>query len=522
MGNGRYKYCAVIGVDGMGNFCRNADTPNIDRIEREGASTQYALSMDPTISAENWGAMLLGAAPVTHGLTNGIVSRQPYANDAIPTVFTRLRAEFPDAYLASVVNWDPINRGIVAGPAGVDLDTAENDEKLLPKILERVEKKPTFLFVQFDDVDGAGHGSGYGTEGHLKQIETADRYIGEIMRAYEKAGIADDTLFVVIADHGGIRHGHGGYTDEEKYVFFGVCGRGVRHEEIPRAETVDVAALVLYALGAQVPEYDPDGFCSQVPEGIFDDETLPPYRFVTPVPRRLTRRETPDPDGENGLFGFFPRERTRLAMFFDDDLSDASGHCSIKSYNHVKYYSGGVYGSCGELGLTGFASTEDLSDFGKGSFTVAVWLNIDRTLIEDCVVCSNRDWWWRSRNANGFTLVMKNNDTVFSPGCPEDHDDFITPLPADAQSGWCHVIYAVDKERNELRLYTDFIFTRTIAVDGKLLADNSAPEFFIGNDAGMENNTKEFPNIFRLDDLLLFDGAFTDADVKRLGEYYAR
>ena len=53
-----------------------------------------------------------------------------------------------------------------------------------------------------------------------------------------------------------------------------------------------------------------------------------------------------------------------------------------------------------------------------------------------------------------------------------------------------------------------------------LLADNSAPRFFVGNDAGMENNTKEFPNIFRLDDLFIFNHAFTDEDAGELKEYY--
>ncbi|MBR0509876.1 MAG: alkaline phosphatase family protein [Clostridia bacterium] len=515
-----YKYCAVIGVDGMGNYNRLADTPNIDRIFANGATTYFALSMDPTISAENWGAMLLGASPVVHGLTNGWISQNEYSNKALPSVFTRIRRAFPEAYLTSVVNWDPINYGIVEHDAGVDLQTAENDEKLQPKILERIAKKPTFLFVQYDDVDGAGHGGGYGSERHLRQIETADRYIGELYAAYEKAGILQDTLFIVLADHGGIRNGHGGYTEEEKYIFFGVAGQNVQHAEIPHAVTVDIAALVLYGLGLEVPAYDPDGFSSQVPERIFPEYTVP-YRVVIPEPRNVTRRETPAPDGENGLFSFFGREKLSLAMFFDNDFADAAGRCAFKEFNTVKFYSNGVNGACAEMGLTGFLSTEDLSDYGKGSFTVALWVNVDRSINEDCVVCGNRDWWWRSRNANGFTFVLKNNDTVMSLGCPEDHDDFITPLPEEVESGWVHVITAVDKEKKELRVYTDFAFTRAMPVAQNLLADNSAPRFFIGNDAGMENNTKEFPNIFKLDDLLLFNYAFTEKDARKLGRYYA-
>ena len=514
-----YDYCAVIGVDGMGNFNRQADTPVMDGIFAKGATTYFALSMDPTISAENWGAMLLGATPVVHGLTNGWISQYEYTNRALPSVFTRLRRAFPEAYLASVVNWNPINHGIVEHDVGVDLATAENDEKLTPLILERIAKKPKFLFVQFDNVDGAGHGGGYGSGRHIEQIETTDGYIGQIWDAYEKAGILDDTLFIVIADHGGVRNGHGGYTEEERFVFFGVAGQNVKHAEIPHAATVDIAALVLYGLGLDVPDYDINGFSSQVPENVFPEYDKP-YRFVTPVPRDAVRRETPDFNGEKGLPRFFDKDDIALAMCFDNDLTDAAGKCAFKEYNTVKFYSTGFNGACAEMGLTGFASTDDMKDAGKGSFTLAVWLNVDRSLNEDCVVCSNRDWWWRSRNADGFTLVLKNNDTVLSVGCPEGHDDFVTPLPADVESGWVHIIAAVDKEKNELRVFTDFSFTRAMPIDPALLRDNSAPTFFVGNDAGMKNNTEEFPNIFRLDDLFVFNRAFTDADAAKLKAYY--
>ena len=124
-----YNHCAVIGVDGMGNFNRQAATPNMDRIFANGATSYFTLSMDPTISAENWGAMLLGATPVVHGLTNGWISQNEYANKALPSVFTRLRRAFPDAYLTSVCKWNPINHGIVEHDVDVDMATADNDEQ---------------------------------------------------------------------------------------------------------------------------------------------------------------------------------------------------------------------------------------------------------------------------------------------------------------------------------------------------------------------------------------------------------
>ena len=107
-----YKYVAVIGVDGIGNFNTQTATPNIDEIFKNGATTNYGLSMDPTISAENWGSMLLGAEPVVHGLTNSIIGHHDHKDEMLPSLFKRIKAAYPDALLASYCNWNPINIGL--------------------------------------------------------------------------------------------------------------------------------------------------------------------------------------------------------------------------------------------------------------------------------------------------------------------------------------------------------------------------------------------------------------------------
>lgn len=162
-----FKYAAVIGVDGMGCFNKEAHTPHLDRIFENGAKTFSALSMNPTISAENWGAMLLGAMPLVHGLTNGSVGSEEYTNEELPSAFRYIRQAFPEAYLASCCNWNPINHGIIEHQLGVEMHTGD-DETLTGTIVGCVQKKPKFLFVQFDGCDGAGHHYGYGREGHIR------------------------------------------------------------------------------------------------------------------------------------------------------------------------------------------------------------------------------------------------------------------------------------------------------------------------------------------------------------------
>ena len=283
----QYSHVIVVGIDGAGAFVKDARTPNFDRIFADGAVTYDALASNPTISAECWGSMLLGVGPEIHKLTNEIVSKRPYPVDSpFPSLFRRLREARPEAELGSFCDWSPITRGIVEGNLGVVNDTGR-DTMLTPKICRYIRnRKPEFLFVQLDSVDGAGHRNGYGTPKHLERIGGVDAFLGAIYGAVDGAGILENTLFIAIADHGGTNPGtgsgsHGGWTDGEKYVTFAARGRTVRRGSVGQMNIRDLAAIVLYALGLEQPEFDETGWTAQIPEGLFADPELPAYRDIS-------------------------------------------------------------------------------------------------------------------------------------------------------------------------------------------------------------------------------------------------
>lgn len=287
MNNRKYSHVIVVGIDGAGSFIKDAETPHFDEIFKNGAITYSALASNPTISAECWGSMLLGVGPEVHKLTNGIVSKQPYPTDSpFPSVFRRIREAYPDAELGSYCDWNPITFGIVENGLGVSHDTAK-DHILTPIICNYIkEKRPDFLFVQMDSVDGAGHGNGYGTPAHLESINKADALVGDIFRAANDALDMNDTLFIVIADHGGTNPGtgkgsHGGWTDGEKYVTFAACGKNVKHGEVQCMNIRDLAAIVLYAFGIDLPQIDENGWTAQIPSGIFEDIDDTNYRDLS-------------------------------------------------------------------------------------------------------------------------------------------------------------------------------------------------------------------------------------------------
>lgn len=283
----KYAHVIVVGIDGAGSFIKDADTPNFDRIFKYGAVTYDALASNPSISAECWGSMLLGVGPEVHNLTNSIVSSTPYPVDShFPSVFRRIREAYPKAELGSFCDWGPITYGIVENNIGVSHDTAK-DEDLTPVICDYIRsKKPDFVFMQFDSVDGAGHKFGYGTPEHLKRISEVDVLVNGVYSAAADAGMLDGTLFIVIADHGGTNPedgsggGHGGWTDGEKYVTFAASGTGVNNTMLKNMNIRDLAAIVLYALGVDIPEFDESGWTSQIPAGLFDDVAVE-YRDIS-------------------------------------------------------------------------------------------------------------------------------------------------------------------------------------------------------------------------------------------------
>ena len=264
-----YKHVILVGIDGAGNFTRFANVPTIRRMMNEGAGTEMCLTSIPTDSAQCWGSMLMGVSCRLHGLHNDKVSdaTSPCATDEHPTLFRMIRDAIPDATLGSFSNWNPINYGIIEDGIGVTKETG-NDESLCERICAYVKnEKPTFLFIQFDSVDEAGHCHDYGSPEHLKQLEVCDGYVERIHRAAEEAGILADTLFIVTTDHGGYRCGHGSDTDEEKWTFFTVTGKTVNHMELHYMQTKNIPAIITHALG--IPDHP--AWQSRLPEGLFSE-----------------------------------------------------------------------------------------------------------------------------------------------------------------------------------------------------------------------------------------------------------
>lgn len=267
---GAYEHVFIIGLDGAGGEIQNCSTPCFDSIFKDGAVTYSGQSEYLTISAQNWGSILTGVSFIRHGFTNvGIEKHERDSGSANPSLFRCIRDRFPDAELASFCNWAPVNHGIIENDLGVYKFSANSDLEVTQAIIDYLRNghAPKLMFVQFDSIDHAGHVFGGQTEGYYKAIENADALVGMIYNTIVETGLMENSLFIVISDHGeGNGFGHGGRTKHEHTVTIALAGGSVNTVSLPSSTwNRDAAAIALFALGIEQPE----NMTAVLPSGLF-------------------------------------------------------------------------------------------------------------------------------------------------------------------------------------------------------------------------------------------------------------
>lgn len=231
------QHVVVVGIDGMrGDAIEQAKTPNMHKLMAQGASTVKAKAVFPTVSSPNWASIIMGATPKTHKIYSN--DWQPDQTPPFPTIFDIVRNKYKKAYIAATYEWSGFgrlfNHASVNLAASALVEQVKQDPNMTPaqaitrNAVNVIRKeKPVLTFVHLDLIDHAGHGAGYGTPDYLVAVSEADGYVGEILAAIAEAGIAEKTVTIVLADHGGKDKSHGGPSPEETYVPWMIAGPGI-------------------------------------------------------------------------------------------------------------------------------------------------------------------------------------------------------------------------------------------------------------------------------------------------------
>jgi arylsulfatase A-like enzyme len=258
------EHVLVIGCDGFGSVGFTlTNTPVLHRLMREGSFTLHARGVMPTSSSPNWASMIMGAGPEQHGVTSNDWETNKFEIPPtvsgpagfFPTIFGVLHEQKPGAKIACIHDWDGFGRLVEPGSCDV-LQNVTNSPATAQRAMAVIrELKPAFLFVHFDQVDHAGHSYGWKSPEFFQTVDDTDALIGKLVDALTEAGIRDQTVVLMTADHGGKGKKHGEPTIEELEIPWIIAGPGIKraHEIKTPVNTYDTAPTIALLFKAQPP-----------------------------------------------------------------------------------------------------------------------------------------------------------------------------------------------------------------------------------------------------------------------------
>jgi len=255
----------IIGLDGArGSAASEAPTPHIDALLAKGVRTYSAKTVFPSSSFEAWGSMFHGVKPEKHMISNEHPCPE---NTPWPSFMKLVKQRYPGCNLASFVAWEPINSRIIELSCEC-YRVSMSDSKLVRAAANYIRAQdPKVFFMHLDLIDAAGHSHGYRSPEYLNQITETDAHVGIVLDAIRHAHMFDDSLIILLSDHGGYGYGHGSNHPDCMRIFWGCRGPGVAQGIELKSEVniMDTAAVVMHALGLSVP----NGWEAKVPSGVF-------------------------------------------------------------------------------------------------------------------------------------------------------------------------------------------------------------------------------------------------------------
>lgn len=258
------KHIVMVGFDGMSaQGVRESDgMPFYKSMMRRGAYTLKRRSVLPSSSACNWASLYMAAGPEQHGYNKWNSRKPDFPSDTLtehgffPDIYYLIKKAYPEAKIGHFYEWSGIHYVVDTLCVSRDMQFNHKDEKGMQAVLDYIVKEqPLMTSIIFDCPDHPGHDTGWMSAEYMEALTEMDGVLKRIYEAVERAGMADETLFVLTADHGGKDKGHGGISMEEMETCLVFYGKGVRPGTVitETSNVTDVPATLAHMLGLQRP-----------------------------------------------------------------------------------------------------------------------------------------------------------------------------------------------------------------------------------------------------------------------------
>lgn len=243
------KHLVVISYDAFSedNWEMASSLPNLSKLIKNGACSTKLRSVYPTLTYTVHSTIVTGVYPDKHGIIHNN-PLQPFRNERERKWYWFREGIKVPAIYDEVKKCNMSTAGIfwpVSGKSSIKYNMPEiaalKNENQVLKILRNgnplycigmelkyggvrkgIEepylddfttlcaadtirrKKPNLLLMHLIELDDAKHRYGTGSEEVKKAVLRMDKRLGDIMEAVHEAGIQDDTVFIVVGDHGQI------------------------------------------------------------------------------------------------------------------------------------------------------------------------------------------------------------------------------------------------------------------------------------------------------------------------------
>lgn len=244
----RASHVFIISIDGgKPDVIRKSQMPTLLGLLPEAATTWKARTVEPNVTLPSHTSMLTGVGPKTHKITwnswepsKGVVRFQ--------TIFAKAKAAgLTTAIFAAKEKFRHLN-----APQSLDVFALPGGSPGVSQEAARyiIESKPNLAFMHLPEADSTGHKYGWGSSKQKSALRTVDAAIANIVTAVAEAGIANESVIIITADHGGLGLTHGLSIAANYTIPWIAFGAGVvKGKSLPSGiRTVDTAATALWLL----------------------------------------------------------------------------------------------------------------------------------------------------------------------------------------------------------------------------------------------------------------------------------
>lgn len=267
-----WRKVLIIGIDGFrADAMKQNITPFLWSLSQDSSVyfTDKNLVEELTYSGPNWSSLCTGVNFCKHRVfTNGFENNQL---TEFPHFFKYIESSPWTKNTASVVNWTPINEHLAGSFADFAPIFELSDSLVFVSARDLLRHgfpmDPSVLFLQFDELDAAGHDYGFHptVPEYATTLTRLDSYIDTLFSIVnESRASGDDWLVCVVSDHGGEGTEHSGLYDDEdvRHTIMFMESPDVNFKHWYTSSQTDLAPTVLDYLGIESAEFNckTDGF----------------------------------------------------------------------------------------------------------------------------------------------------------------------------------------------------------------------------------------------------------------------